>query len=80
MWYIRESAMEEEQVQQEELKQPSEIQKEETLMQSFRSSILPVNPEDSVLKKFAKRTIFYAFASFLLLITIAIGSVFIFFL
>lgn len=79
MWYFRRSAMDEQQ-QQQDLRPQQEIQKEETLLQSFRSSILPVYPDDSLAKKFVKRAIFYTFASFLLLITIAVGSVLIFFL
>lgn len=53
---------------------------EETLLQSFRSSIFPVNEADSAFKKLVKRSLFYTFTSFLLLITLAIGSVLIFFL
>ena len=53
---------------------------EETLFQSFRASIFPVHPTDSAAKKFVKRTVFYTFASFLLIITVAIGSVLVFFL
>lgn len=53
---------------------------EETLWQSFRSSIFPVHPNDPPAKRFVKRSLFYTFAGFLLLITIAIGSVMVLFL
>lgn len=53
---------------------------EETLFQSFRASIFPVNSQDSAFKKFIKRSMFYTFAVFVMLITLAIGIVLLFFL